>query len=83
MASKPTAFFTDCVSIKKVFAEADLARIIQKAEKAAGSADKYAEVHAAGIRDAKQRKKTEKKRGRSNAPSCSKLLPNRMASSAL
>ena len=49
---------------KKVFAEADLARIIQKAEKAAGSADKYAEAHAAGIRDAKQRKKTEKKRGR-------------------
>ena len=49
---------------KTVFSAAELERIIRKAQKAAASADKYAETHAAGIREAKQRKKNEKKKGR-------------------
>lgn len=49
---------------RTVFSQEELSRIIKKAEKAAASADKYAKEHAAGIRDAKQRKKNEKKRGR-------------------
>ena len=49
---------------KKRFSKDETERLIKKAEKAASSADKYAEAHAAVIRDAKQRKKAEKKRGR-------------------
>ena len=50
--------------LKKRFSKEETERLIKKTEKAASSADKYAEAHAAGIRDAKQRKKAEKKRGR-------------------
>ena len=49
---------------RTVFSAEELDRIVRKAKKAASSADKYAEVHAAGIREAKQRKKNEKKKGR-------------------
>ena len=50
--------------LKKRFSREETERLIRKAEKAASSADKYADTHAAKIRDAKQRKKAEKKRGR-------------------
>ncbi|MBE6507367.1 MAG: NERD domain-containing protein [Methanocorpusculum parvum] len=50
--------------LKKRFSKEETERLMRKAEKAASSADKYAEAHAAGIRDAKQRKKAEKKKGR-------------------
>lgn len=49
---------------KTVFSTSELERIIPKAQKAAAAADKYAERHAAGIREAKQRRKNEKKKGR-------------------
>ena len=50
--------------LKKRFSREETEHLIRKAERAASSAEKYARVHAAGIRDAKQRKRAEKKRGR-------------------
>ncbi len=49
---------------RRVFAEDELRAIIQRAEKITAAASKYTKAHAAGIREAKQRKKAEKKRGR-------------------
>lgn len=50
--------------LRTVFSADELQQAVRKAKKAAESADKYQEAHAAGIREAKQRKKAEKKKGR-------------------
>lgn len=49
---------------RRVFSEDELRLLIKKAEKAVMSREKLALAHAANIREAKQRKKGEKKRNR-------------------